>query len=303
MAQVDSIGNLITSGTVFESNPFNITHSFNNSADKQSNWSPDGRVLVFSSVQGDNQEIYAYFFNSDGSLDTSITEIPKRLFSSDGSWDNNPYFSPDGKYLIWDKRYDNSSPIGIVDTADSRDLYIGDISGSGNTLQVANRRAIITTIGADEYNPKWSPRISVRRIAYEYQGSATSTDHDVYVIDPFDTTINTTFYNPNNSGYPAWSPACDKIIFESDKSNGDFWKIVSLAYPTNSGQPADIAAEQDVHLRYPTWLPNGGLVAFIRFDPASNKGNIWITSISGGTPIKLLQSQPQFDNSDNLWPA
>lgn len=303
LAQVDSTGKLVTSGTVFPENPYNLTNAFNSGTDKQSNWSPDGRVLVFSSVQGNIQQIYAYFFKADGSIDSSITEIPKLLFSSNGNWDNNPFFSPDGKYLIWDRRYDNASPIGVIDTADSRDLYIGDVSGSGNTLQVNNRRAIITTTVADEYNPKWSPRIAVRKIAYEYQGSSTSSDHDVYIIDPLDTSKNTNFYNPNNSGYPAWSPICDKIIFESDKTSGNFWKIVSLTYPSNSGQPTDIAAIDNVNLRYPAWLPNGGLLTYIRFDPPNGKGNIWIIPSSSGTSFKLLQSVPQFDNADNLWPA
>lgn len=294
LAEVDGNGNLVTSGTVYSTNPFNLTETFNSSDDKQSNWSPDGRMLVFSSVQGSNQEIYAFFFNADGSIDTSA-QNPRNLFSSDGNWDNNPSFSPDGKYLVWDRA-------NIMEDT-TRDLYIGDVTGSGNSLQVANRRAIKTTTGVDEYNPKWSPRISVRRIAYEYKASVTSADHDVYIIDPFDTNNNVNFYNPNNSGYPAWSPACDRIIFESDKSSGDYWKIVSLAYPTNSGQPADIAAESNVHLRYPTRLPNAGLLAYIRFEPSNSKGNIFIVSSLGGTSFKLLQSQPQFDNANNLWPA
>jgi len=299
LAQVTPSGILETSNLVYSSNPFNLTAS-NSSDDKQSNWSPDGRVLVFSRVSGNVQEVYAFFFNQDGSIDSSISPNPRMLFPSNGNWDNNPSFSPSGTYLIWDRREDNSNPPGI-DTADSRDLFIGDVSGSGDSLLVSSIRAIRDTQGEDEYNPKWSPRISVRKVAYEFQTSATSTDHDVYVIDPFDPVNNQNFYNPNNSGYPAWAPACDRIIFESDKSSGDFWKIVSLSYPTNSGQPSDIAAESNVHLRYPTWLPNGGLLAYIKF--TGNNGNIYIVSSNGGTASKLLQSVQQFDAANNLWPA
>ena len=302
IVQVDANGNIATTGLVYSTNPYNLTSSFNTNTDKQSNWSPDGRVLVYSSTTGNNEEVHAFFFNTDGSIDSSITPNPRMLFSSNGNWDNNPSYSPDGNYLIWDRRYDNNNN-AQVDSADSRDLYIGDIVGSGSSLQVQNIHAIITSSGKDEYNPKWSPRISVRKIAYEYQSSSTATDHDVHVIDPFDTTNNVNFYNPNNSGYPAWAPECNRIIFESDKSQGDFWKIVSLSYPTNSGQPSDIALESNVHLRYPTWLPNGNLLAYIRITPSSGNGNIYIISSSGGTPFKLLQSQPQFDNADNLWPA
>jgi Tol biopolymer transport system component len=299
LAQVSSTGALETTGLVYATNPFNLTLG-SMSDDKQSNWSPDGRVLVFSRVEGLVEEVYAFFFNANGSIDSSISPNPKKLFTSGGNWDNNPSFSPSGSNLIWDRREDNNNSGGIS-TDDSRDLFIGDVSGSGSTFQVTNLRPIKNTGGGDEYNPKWSPRISVRKIAYEYQGSATSTDHDVYVIDPFDTTNNVNFYNPNNSGYPAWSPACDRIIFESDKSSGDFWKIVSLNYPANSGSPVDIAAESNVHLRYPTWLPNGGIIAYIKY--TGNNGNIYVVSSNGGAPSKLLQSVPQFDAANNLWPA
>ena len=64
LAQVNSSGSLVTNGLVYQSNPFNLTQS-NTSDDRQSNWSPDGRVLVFSRTDGNQQEIYAFFFNAD----------------------------------------------------------------------------------------------------------------------------------------------------------------------------------------------------------------------------------------------
>jgi hypothetical protein len=299
IAQLSTSGALDTANLVYQSNPWNLT-VLNTSDDMQSNWSPDGRVLVYTRAEGLVQEVYAIFFNADGSIDSSIVANPRKLFTSDGGWDNNPSFSPSGTNLIWDRREDNDNS-GTITLDDSRDIFIGDVSGSGNTFDVTNRRPVINTGGGDEYNPKWSPRISVRKIAYEYQGSATSTDHDVYVIDPADTNNNVNFYNPNNSGYPAWDPACERIIFESDKTSSDFWKIVSLNYPVNSGQPADVIYEPNVHLRYPTWLPNGGLIAYIKF--TGSNGNIYVISSSGGTPFKLLESLPQFDAANNLWPA
>ena len=301
LVQVTSDGVLDTNtaNLIYATNPHNLTQS-NTTDDKQSNWSPDGRVLVFARTNGNVQEIYAFFFNADGSIDPGVAPNPRQLFSSDTCWDNNPSFSPDGARLIWDRRYDNNSPAG-VDLADSRDLMIGDVSGTGNNFQVQNIRKILFTVPGDEYNPKWSPRISVGRVAYEYQTSATATDHDVWIIDPNNSSNNVNFYNPNNSGYPAWAPACDRIIFESDKSTADFWKIVSLSYPTNNGQPADVAAEANIHLRYPTWLPNGGLISYIKF--TGTNGNIWIIPSGGGAAFKLLQLRPQFDAANNLWPA
>jgi len=300
LAQVNSNGVLETANLVYPSNPFNLT-SGSVTDDKQSNWSPNGRVLVFARTNGNQQEIYAFFFNENGSRDSSLNENPRKLFSSSGNWDNNPSFSPDGTNLIWDRREDNDGQPGIT-LSDSRDLMWCDISGYGDSIQVSNIRKVLFTVPGDEYNPKWSPRLSVRRAAYEYQNSPTSTDHDVFIIDPYNTINNVNFYNPNNSGYPAWAPACDRIIFESDKSSGDFWKIVSLGYPTNNNSPTDVAAISNVHLRYPTWLPNGGLISYIRLN-ASGNGNIWIVSSGGGGAFQLIPSPSQFDAANNLWPA
>ena len=101
---------------------------------------------------------------------------------------------------------------------------------------------------------------------------------------------------------PAWAPACDKIIFEADQGNGGFFKIVSLAYPTNNGTLTDIVQSSSQNLRYPTRLPNGDKLAYIRIDQVTGKGNIYVTSATtGGTGNKLLPVL--YDAANNLWPA
>lgn len=296
LAQVNSLGQLETSGLVFASNPFDLT-AVNTENDKQSNWSPNGRVLVYSQTQGNVQQIFAYFFSENGRVDSTLTTNPRQLVLSNGNWDNNPSFSPDGKYLIWDRRTDNAVPVG-VDSADSRDIFIGDISGSGNTYAVTNIRAITTDAGLDEYNPKWSPKTSVRRVAYEYATSSTSSDHDVYIMDPLNATTNVNYYNPGRSGYPAWEPSCTKIIFESDQGNSGVYKIVVGSYPT-AGTITDLVQNNTQNNRYPTWLPNGNLIAYINY--ATSNGSIYVIPSTGGVPVKLLPVT--FDGANNLWPA
>lgn len=297
LAQVNSSGVLDTANLVFATNPFNLT-SANTTDDKMANWSPDGRVLVFTRTTGNAQEIWAYFFTSSGKIDTTVSPNPKSLFTSGGNWDNNASFSPIGMYLIFDRRYDNNSPAG-VDTADSRDLYIGNVSGSGGTFSVSNIHAVKTTSGVDEYNPKWSPKNSIRIVAYESGTSATATDHDIYLIDPLDSNNNVNYYNPGRSGYPAWEPSCTKIIFESDQGNSGVYKIVIGGYPT-VGNPADLVQSSTQNNRYPTWLPNGNLIAYINI-PASGLGNIYVIGTTGGTPRKLLPTA--FDGANNVYPA
>ncbi len=307
IAQLENDGTFSTQNLVYPTNPYKLTN--NSTPDLQSNWSPDGRILVYSATDANGtKEIHAFFFKSDGTIDSTINANanPKKLFSSNGDLDQNPSFSPDGKYLIWDRRYDTDGD-NVVSSSDSRNIYIGDVTGTGNDLQVSNIKPLTNTSGEDEYNPKWSPKISVRKVAYEFATSATASDHDIYVIDPLaakpDTT-NKVFFNPGNSGYPAWAPACDNIIFESDKGNGGFYKIVKSAYPNITNDAStDVAQSSTQHYRYPTRAANGDKIAYIRIDAVNNLGNIYLVSVNGGVSTKLLPSSAGFDDFNNLYPA
>lgn len=292
LAQIEN-GNLASSGLVYASNPYDLTQNFN-SVDKQSNWSPDGRILVFSSKQGDNSEaIYAYFFSSNGRIDSTKSNNPKKLFEPGMNWDENPQFSPDGSRLTWDRRSE--------DTALSRDIFIGNVASDSSGISISNIQNLTNTSGSDEYDPKWAPRNLVNRIAFTYATSATAFDHEIHIMDPANPGNQTVFYNPNRDGYPAWAPACDRIIFESDHGNGGYYMIVSLGYPSNNGNPTLIARDTLTNDRYPTWLPNGNLLAFIKIPDFTHVGNIYVISTSGGQSRKLLSTD--FDPFDNLYPA
>ena len=297
IAQVDpNSGTLATSGLIFSSNPYNLTNAFNALTDKQANWSPDGRILLFSSKQSAGQEnIYAFYFNVDGTLSSSTPTLIKQETTA---WDENPSFSPDGKYIIYDKRTDTNNDL-IVDISDSRDLMLSYTTNNISTISVDSTKQLTNTAGIDENNPKWSPIIAVQRIAYESPSSSTATDHDVYVMDPLNTSNNINYNNPGSSGYPAWSPDCGSMIFESNSGNGGFYKIVVASYPTNTST-TDIAKMAGKDYRYPTRVPNGNKIAFIEISSAI--GNIYIINSDGsGTAVKLLPAA--FDNADNSFPA
>lgn len=306
LAQVNSDGSFATQNLVYPSNPYNLTHAFNGSfSNKQPNWSPNGRILVFSKTQNSagTEEVYAYYFKASGYIDSSISTNPRQLFSSAGNWDENPQFSPDGKYLVWDRMEDNQNPPGIIDSSDFRDIMRGNINydSLGVITSISAPAKLTNTVNSDEYDPKWSPRISVQRIAYTLRTSATSNDFDVWIMDPLNPGTNSNFFNPGRSAYPAWAPACDKIIFQADQGNGGFFKIVSLAYPSNNGSTTDIVQSSSQNLTYPTRLPNGDKLAYIRVDALGN-GMIYVTSATaGGTGTQLLPVT--FNAANNLWPA
>jgi Tol biopolymer transport system component len=301
LAEVNNSGQLVTSGFIYPSNPYNLTSS-NPLMDMQSNWSPDGRVLIYSNeISPFVRSIYAYFFAANGRLDSTVMQNPRVIFPADHYWDENPSFSPDGKYLIWDRRYDNAAPPGI-DPQDSRDLYIADVTGKGDSMMVTNQRAIKQTTGNDEFNGKWSPRINVGRIAYEYRSSVTATDNDVYIIDPFNPSNNFVFYEPGKSGYPAWTPSCQSIVFETDQGNGGNYKISFKYYPSGT-DITDVIRVTDLDQRYPTMRPNDYRLCYTRFE-SNGTGLLYVTLMEppyNNLGVKLLPAD--FDNAVNIYPA
>jgi Tol biopolymer transport system component len=294
LAQVDANGNLATSGLVFPDNPHNLTNA-NAMTDKEANWSPDGRILIYSAkMPGGDENIYAFFFNSDGSL---VSATPAQILAKPAAWDNNASFSPDGKYLIFDRRVDQDA--NGIDLADARDIMLAYCTNMTTSLNVDSVKNLTNSSNLDEGNPKWSPIISVRRVAFESPTSPTANDHDIYVMDPFNTTATKVDYNvPGSSGYPAWQPNCTAMAFESNSGNGGFYKIVSAAYPNNAGT-SDIAKSSIKDYRYPTCLPNGNKLAFIEI--TGGLGNIYVVNWDGSGITKLLPSS--FDAADNTYPA
>lgn len=295
LAQVDGNGNFATTNLIFPQNPYNLTN-LNSLTDKQANWSADGRTLIYSSqlTAGGNENIYAFFFKPDGSL---LVANPTLVQSQTAAWDENPGFSPDGKYIIFDRREDTNTN-GVVDAADSRDIVMATVITTTASITVSTITKLTNTLGIDEDNAKWSPIISVQRIAFESPSSSTSNDHDIYVMDPLNPTNNINYNNPGSSGYPAWAPGCSSITFESNSGNGGFYKIVTAGYPNNTGT-SDVVKSSSQDYRYPTRLPNGNQIAYIQL--LAGKGNIYIVPVGGGTSTKLLPSA--FDNADNSFPA
>jgi len=298
IAQVNSTGILEQSNFVFPTNPYNLT-SGNASADRIPNWSSDGRILVFTRESGSVQELWAFFFTETGFIDPGVTSNPRVLFSSEGNLDNNASFSPDGNYMVFDRRYDNDTIPGIGD-GDTRDLYTGNISGSGNNFAVTNIRPIKTSPRVDEFNPKWSPIISIRRVVYDNISPYFISDRDIRIIDPLDSTYDIGYYSPGSSGYAAWQPACTRIAFETNFENSGYYKLVVHRYPTENYTPVNLVQAGGESNRYPSWQPNGEYIAYVKYITAA-KGIIYTTIGTGGTQQFLLPSE--FDNYNNTYPS
>ena len=145
-------------------------------------WSPDGRALAAVSNRfTSNQEIYLFYFGSDGEA------AGLRVLTNHRGADHQPAWSPDGRRIAF-----------VSDRTGEGDLYLVPATG-GDPVRL--------TQGAPVSRPSWSP--DGRRIAF-------SQDGDIRSVDPLTGEVTVLSDAPEWEGYPAWSPGGGRITCSAD---------------------------------------------------------------------------------------
>lgn len=299
LAQVDSAGYLLTENYIYPENPFNLTGNKQQGDEMQPAFSSDGRILVYSYWNVNSKEIYALFFNEQYLIDTTITLNPVRLIFSNGYWDENPCFSPNMRYIVFDRRTDADTN-GVVNEYDNRDLYIANVYRSGKTIFVDSVKSITNTSDQDESNPEWSPRISIRKVAYNISSRPNSFDKDIYVIDPLLPRNNLPYQDSLSAENPSWSPTCDELIFELRDTYNVFYRIVRAGYPANIGY-IELISSQGNNVQYPARKPNDNFIVYTIVNTGNNKGELFVYSLYDFRSHRLLPES--FSSCDSRFPT
>lgn len=150
----------------------------------------------------------------------------------------------------------------------------------------------LTNSWADDVAPAWSS--NGRQIAFvsvrdSLSGKLDLESGEIYVLD-FDPLTGRAVGqarrltdSPAADGWPAWSPAGDRIAFHSDRG-GDFdiWVMgADGSSPVNlTNHPGDD--------RYPAWSPDGDRIAFASDRDGSY--DIWVMNTDGSNLVKLTDS-------------
>jgi TolB protein len=186
-------------------------------------WSPDGKLLAFSSDREGNEDVYV--MNPDG---TGI-----RNLTTNEADDSSPDWSPDGARILF-----------VSDRDANGEVYVMNADGTG----VAN----LTNSEGDDKDPAWSP--DGQQIAFV---SSRDDNSDIYVMNADGTGVTNLTNSEGNEEDPAWSPDGQRIAFVSIR-DGNYDIYVMNADGTGVTNLTNHLAED----RSPVWSPEGSWVLF-----------------------------------------
>jgi|GEM_PF-245123 len=240
-------------------------------------WSPDGRRIAFASHRGEAVDIYV--MDVDGANPVNLTRHP--------AFDSSPSWSPDGLRIAFTSDRDLPEPFsGDPDNPSlfgsagrvltDADIYVMDADGS-NVVRLTDAP------GLDQFSA-WSP--DGARIAFTSSRNRNSEtgepDLDIYVMDADGSNVVRLTDTPGRDGFPAWSPAGDKIAFWSERDGGNCEIYVMDADGSN---PVNLTHHPSCDLT-PSWSPDGKRIAFSSWRAGLQ---IFAMDADGSNPIQLTE--------------
>ncbi len=190
-------------------------------------WSPDGRWLAFSELEGGSEYDPAnwsvWVVRSDGSERTLVRREALWV-----SW------SPDGEHLAF-----GSSP------KENQDIHIARRDGSELTR--------LTFEEGKDITPAWSPRGD--RIAFSSERAGSL---DLWTVAPDGSDPRRLTSDPASDYNPAWSPDGSKIVFYREKGDNrdQIWWVAA-----DGSEERPVTADE-AHSVFPAFLPDGR-IAFL----------------------------------------
>lgn len=248
-----------------------LTH--NEARDFEAAWSPNGRQIVFTRTQ-DDEDLEIYVMDADGGNQRNLTQHPVL--------DGSPDWSPDGLQIAFTSERVNGLSIFVMD-ADG-----------------ANIRQL--TEGSFDVVPKWSP--DGKRIAFEAM-LGLGHGRQIYVMNTDGTNRWQVSEPIPNAGMfmAGWSPDGKKILYTA--AIDDLVQHSSLVIATLHPRRHEAVKHERVplpkkmHLNTAAWGANGkSVLATLREEGGA--WNIYRVRLSDGQLLQLTDN-PTTDIAPHEW--
>ncbi|HEC23487.1 MAG TPA: hypothetical protein ENI95_11290 [Chloroflexi bacterium] len=184
-----------------------------------------------------------------------------RVLTSNGYYDGEPDWSPDGSLIAFESRQGGDS-----------DIYV--IPAGGGTPQR------LTSSNQPNRHPDWSPDGS--RIVYE---SGRDDQSDIYVMNADGSGITRLTENDYGDRAPRFSPDGSRIAYMTQQRGK--WEIALMSYP--DGTQIAIFDCPAADCRFPAWSPDGSRIAYNTLDSAGEVADIWLLDVGSGQSTRLIQ--------------
>jgi Tol biopolymer transport system component len=234
----------------------------NNQANSES-WSADGEQFVFNEYPnfGIGQ---LWLMNSDGSNQ-------HLLLAEAADGDYSPSFSPDGKWVVFDR-----CPLALTVCA----IYRIRTDGS-NLTAVTSFQLEVT-----DYSPSYSPDGTTIAFFSYARGGVLGA---VYLTDPSGSNLRRVTPPVLGAYVPQWSTDGEKITVIDhccDPQNRDVWQVrrdgSDLSRLTGSAA-TDIQLPVAYYDGNPSWSPDGRSVVFDQYLVSSNSNGIFVVKAGEGS--------------------
>jgi Tol biopolymer transport system component len=233
-----------------------------------SDWSPDGRRIVFDFIDDTGKHI--------ATMDPNGRHVRQLTFG--GAIQEDPEWSPDGRWITF-----GASPIFPGEPGFHTDIWIMRADGS-------HKRQL--TSGGFDVEPVFSP--DGRRIAFaRITRDAEIADEAIYVVRTDGTHLRQVVPPTFGLEHPDWSPDGRWIAFNIAPTTPD--QAVMAVHPNGSGLHVIRRSDNRFELFKPVWSPDGRKFLVGCFDVQAQIDKLCVMNANGRN-LHVVVATPDFVN-------
>lgn len=227
------------------------------------NLSPDGKKILYCwTNNGENQAWLLPFPPGSGT--------PKRILDGDVGASMSFSWFPDSRHIAANTALRHQRFLRLLDTegAEAKPITGGMVSQSSPAVSPDGRRMLFLE---------------------------STSDYRIVAASLKDASLRTRVRSQLRTGMPLWAAKGERFVYETSSHGApEIWLresdgaerpvLTQSAFPPGTGS----------RIANPALSPDGGRLAVMRGSPKGLR--IWITSVAGGTPVRLTNDESSYEN-------